>query len=86
MVDLSVRLGGLRLANPVLTASGTFGYGLEYDELFDVAELGGICTKGLSLKPRLGNPHSSLHAIMIPVASPCTSIGRGAPRLSSTPR
>lgn len=54
--DLSVRVGSLVLRNPVLTASGTFGYGLEYDDFFDVAELGGICTKGLSLLPRPGNP------------------------------
>lgn len=55
-VDLSVDVGGLRLANPVLTASGTFGYGLEYDAFFDVAWLGGICSKGLSVAPRAGNP------------------------------
>ena len=54
--DLSVTVGALTLKNPVLTASGTFGYGLEYDDFFDVAELGGICTKGLSLEPRPGNP------------------------------
>lgn len=54
--DQSVRLGSLTLKNPVLTASGTFGYGLEYDDFFDVAELGGICSKGLSLAPRAGNP------------------------------
>lgn len=54
--DASVQIGSLRLKNPVLTASGTFGYGLEYDDFFDVAELGGICTKGLSLHPRAGNP------------------------------
>lgn len=54
-VDLSVQVGSLTLANPVLTASGTFGYALEYDDFFDVAELGGICTKGLSLAPRPGN-------------------------------
>jgi dihydroorotate dehydrogenase (NAD+) catalytic subunit len=54
-VDLSVQVGSLRLVNPVLTASGTFGYALEYDDFFDVAELGGICTKGLSLLPRAGN-------------------------------
>jgi dihydroorotate dehydrogenase (NAD+) catalytic subunit len=46
----------LGLKNPVLTASGTFGYGLEYDDFFDIAVLGGICTKGLSLEPRTGNP------------------------------
>ncbi|HZF49336.1 MAG TPA: dihydroorotate dehydrogenase [Polyangiaceae bacterium] len=53
---MTVPIGGLTLKNPILTASGTFGYGLEYDDFFDVAELGGICTKGLSLKPRAGNP------------------------------
>jgi dihydroorotate dehydrogenase (NAD+) catalytic subunit len=53
---LGVKLGSLELKNPVLTASGTFGYGLEYDDFFDVALLGGICTKGLSLHPRAGNP------------------------------
>jgi dihydroorotate dehydrogenase (NAD+) catalytic subunit len=53
---LAVRIGDLELTNPVLTASGTFGYGLEYDDFFDVALLGGICTKGLSLEPRAGNP------------------------------
>jgi dihydroorotate dehydrogenase (NAD+) catalytic subunit len=56
MSRLGVKLGSLELSNPVLTASGTFGYGLEYDDFFDVAELGGICTKGLSLEPRPGNP------------------------------
>jgi dihydroorotate dehydrogenase (NAD+) catalytic subunit len=55
-VDLEVRVGTLTLRNPVLTASGTFGYGLEYDDFFDVSTLGGICTKGLSLEPRAGNP------------------------------
>lgn len=56
MTDQRVSIGSLTLANPVLTASGTFGYGLEYDDFFDVATLGGICTKGLSLLPRPGNP------------------------------
>ncbi|MFO0758526.1 MAG: dihydroorotate dehydrogenase [Byssovorax sp.] len=55
-VDLAVKIGDLTLKNPVLTASGTFGYGLEYDDFFDVAALGGICTKGLSVLPRAGNP------------------------------
>ncbi|APR83411.1 Dihydroorotate dehydrogenase, catalytic subunit protein [Minicystis rosea] len=53
--DLSVTIGDLTLKNPILTASGTFGYGLEYDDFFDVAALGGICTKGLSLEIRPGN-------------------------------
>ena len=55
VMDLSVRIGSLELKNPILTASGTFGYGLEYEGLFNVAELGGICTTGLSLEPRAGN-------------------------------
>jgi dihydroorotate dehydrogenase (NAD+) catalytic subunit len=50
-----VQIGRLSLKNPVLTASGCFGYGLEFDDFFDVATLGGICTKGLSLLPRAGN-------------------------------
>lgn len=50
-----VKIGNLEIKNPVLTASGCFGYGLEFDDYFDVAELGGICTKGLSLLPRDGN-------------------------------
>jgi dihydroorotate dehydrogenase (NAD+) catalytic subunit len=54
--DLTVPIGTITLENPVLTASGTFGYGLEYDDFFDVADLGGVCTKGLSLDPRPGNP------------------------------
>jgi len=56
MSSLAVSVGGLTLKNPILTASGCFGYGLEYDDFYDVAELGGICTKGLSLNPRAGNP------------------------------
>jgi dihydroorotate dehydrogenase (NAD+) catalytic subunit len=55
MTSQAVRVGNLELKNPVLTASGCFGYGLEFDDYFDVAELGGICTKGLSLLPRDGN-------------------------------
>ena len=52
---LSVRLGPLELRNPILTASGTFGYGLEFSDLLDLSALGGICTKGLSLHPHAGN-------------------------------
>lgn len=59
-MDLSVTLAGrgqtLRLKNPVLTASGTFGYGLEFASFGNLADLGGIIVKGLSLKPRQGNP------------------------------
>ncbi len=55
-VSLSVEISGVRLKNPVLTASGTFGYGLEFTRFFDISRLGGFCTKGLSLLPRPGNP------------------------------
>lgn len=55
-VNLEVEISGLRFKNPVLTASGTFGYGLEFTEYFDISELGGFCTKGLSLEPLPGNP------------------------------
>ena len=54
-IDLSVEISGLRLKNPVLTASGTFGYGLEFLPFLDLSELGGFCTKGLSLEPMPGN-------------------------------
>lgn len=54
--DLRVELGPLSLKNPVMTASGTFGYGLEFLPYFAIAELGGIVSKGLSPKPRVGNP------------------------------
>jgi dihydroorotate dehydrogenase (NAD+) catalytic subunit len=54
--DLRVKLGPLDLRNPVIAASGTFGYGLEYESLVDPALLGGIVVKGLSLKPMAGNP------------------------------
>jgi dihydroorotate dehydrogenase (NAD+) catalytic subunit len=56
MIDLSVRIGGLKLANPVLAASGTFGYGTEYADFFDVSRLGGLVTKTVTLEPREGNP------------------------------
>jgi len=56
-VDLSVDLGrGLVLRNPVLVASGTFGYGTEYADVVDVQRLGAICCKGTTLRPRAGNP------------------------------
>ena len=55
-VDLSVDLAGVVLKNPVVVASGTFGFGREYGQFFDLSELGGICCKGLTLYPREGNP------------------------------
>ncbi|MFO7983618.1 MAG: dihydroorotate dehydrogenase [Desulfuromonadales bacterium] len=53
--NLSVDIAGIRLKNPVLTASGTFGYGEEYAQLMDVNRLGGLITKGISLRPKAGN-------------------------------
>ena len=55
-VDLSVELAGMKMKNPVVVASGTFGFGREYNQFFDLGELGGICAKGLTLHPRQGNP------------------------------
>lgn len=55
-VDMSVELAGVTLKNPVVVASGTFGFGREYGQFFDLSELGGICCKGLTLYPRQGNP------------------------------
>jgi dihydroorotate dehydrogenase (NAD+) catalytic subunit len=54
--DLSVDFAGIKLKNPVLTASGTFGYGEEYADIVDLNRLGGIIVKGISLKPIIGNP------------------------------
>ncbi len=55
-VDLSVDLGGIPLRNPVLGASGTFGYGLELEPFFDLRRIGGFVAKSLTLEPRHGNP------------------------------
>jgi dihydroorotate dehydrogenase (NAD+) catalytic subunit len=63
--NLSVEIGRLRLRNPVMTASGTFGYGEEYAPYVDLSRLGAIVVKGLSLKPRMGNPPSRI------VETPC---------------
>lgn len=54
--DLSVNIAGIRLKNPVLAASGTFGYGTEYADLVDINKLGGLVTKAITLKPREGTP------------------------------
>lgn len=57
MADLNVQIGGLSLKNPVLTASGTFGYGTEFEDFFDVSLLGGIIVKGTTLEAREGNAY-----------------------------
>jgi dihydroorotate dehydrogenase (NAD+) catalytic subunit len=55
-MDLRVRIGALELPNPIIAASGCFGYGLEYDEVVDLSTLGGVAVKGLFLKEREGHP------------------------------
>lgn len=57
MADLRVKIGHLELKNPVLTASGTFGYGEEFADLIDLSRLGGLIVKGTTLNPRQGNPY-----------------------------
>lgn len=59
--DLSLSIAGVPFKNPVIAASGTFGYGKEYAGLLDIARLGGIATKGLTLEPRAGNTGIRLH-------------------------
>ena len=54
--DMSVEIAGIKLRNPVMTASGTFGYGEEFSSYVDLEKIGAMITKGLSLKPRAGNP------------------------------
>ena len=56
MIDLSVRIGTLELTNPVMVASGCFGTGREYSEIYDINRLGGIITKTVTVQPRMGNP------------------------------
>ena len=55
MADLSVKIKDLELKNPVMTASGTFGYGLEFADFVPLEEIGGIIVKGTTLEPREGN-------------------------------
>jgi len=55
-VNMSVNLAGMVMKNPIVVASGTFGFGREYSEFYDLSELGGICAKGLTLHRREGNP------------------------------
>lgn len=57
MVDTSVKIAGLSLKNPVLTASGTFGYGSEFCDFMELSRIGGIIVKGTTIRPRQGNPY-----------------------------
>jgi len=53
--DLNIEFAGVKFKNPIVAASGTFGFGREYGEFYDLSEIGGICVKGLTAAPRLGN-------------------------------
>ncbi len=57
VIDLTTRLPGLTLKNPILSASGTYGYTIEFDDLMDISSIGAVVTKAISLKPREGNNH-----------------------------
>ena len=57
MADLNVKIGSLKLKNPVMTASGTFGYGLEFADFVPLDGIGGIIVKGTTLNPREGNDY-----------------------------
>ncbi|BCS81170.1 dihydroorotate dehydrogenase [Anaerocellum diazotrophicum] len=59
-MNLEVEIAGIKLKNPVIAASGTFGFGREYSKLIDISEFGAICTKGITLKKRIGNPQPRL--------------------------
>jgi len=56
MANLSVTICGVEFKNPVIAASGTYGFGREFNELYDIGKIGGVSTKGMTLEPRLGNP------------------------------
>lgn len=78
--DLSVSIGAIRMKNPVMTASGTFGFGREYGRIFDISALGAVVTKGVTLEPRAGNPPPRLWEV------PCgilNSIGLQNPGLEA---
>lgn len=57
MADLTTKLGTISLKNPVMTASGTFGFGVEYEDFIDLSRIGGIVVKGTTILPRQGNPY-----------------------------
>ena len=56
MANLSVKICGVNFKNPVIAASGTYGFGREFDEIYDISSIGGISTKGMTNLPRVGNP------------------------------
>ncbi|MDR0698882.1 MAG: dihydroorotate dehydrogenase [Tannerella sp.] len=57
MADLTTKIGTMTMKNPVMTASGTFGYGTEYSDFIDISRIGGIIVKGTTIQPREGNPY-----------------------------
>ncbi len=61
--DTSVEIAGVKFKNPVIAASGTFGYGVEYERIIDLDSLGGICSKGLTLELRAGNDGNRIHEL-----------------------
>lgn len=63
MPKMTVDINGVKLKNPVITASGTFGFGEEYSEYMDVSKLGGISTKGLTINPKAGNEGIRIHEV-----------------------
>ena len=87
--DMSVNIAGVKFKNPVIAASGTFGYGSEYSGIIDVSLLGGICTKGLTMTPRSGNsgirvwetPAGMLNSIGLENPGVCVFIERELPKL-----
>lgn len=60
-IDLSVKIAGITMKNPVMVASGTFGFGREYNDFYDINKLGALATKGLTLLPKQGNPPPRIH-------------------------
>ena len=56
MANLAVEVAGIKMKNPIMVASGCFGFGQEYNRFYDLSRLGGIMTKGTTLEPKLGNP------------------------------
>ena len=87
MADLSVSIAGIPFQNPVIPASGVFGYGREYEELFPLSKLGGIATKGTTITPRFGNPspriaekleQTQVHMIELKISCPNVKKGGAA--------
>ena len=71
MADIRTNIGGLSLKNPVMTASGTFGYGIEFADLVNLEDIGGIIVKGTTLNPREGNDYPQRHPAACSTASDC---------------